>query len=425
MVTVEVLKTIINDQENDIKKLASSDKIIPREYPSERLKYARGVANIITGPRRSGKSVLAFQLIKKQGNFGYVNFEDVRLKIKAEELNKVLEAIYSVKGEVKYILFDEIQNVPGWERFISRLVDSKDIIITGSNSNLLSKELGSSMTGRHLNHVILPFSFREFLAYRRFQYNLSRGVSTIEKVDLIKQLNDYLYTGGFPLGIELGKQYLNDLYTDIIFKDVVIRHKLKLSAKVRDLADYLASMSSSEISYNKLRNIIGLSSKHTIKEWVGFLEEAYLIFILKRFSFKKKERIKSPVKIYSIDPGFVAVNLVDASISKRMEEVVSIELLRKKSYFFSYLSIYYWKDTSGREVDFLIEENGKVKQLIQVTYVSDKNDIKDREVANLIVASSELHCNDLLVITWDYEAEEKVKGKKIRFTPLWKWLLKL
>ena len=425
MVTVELLKTIINDQENDIRKLASSDKIIPREYPSGRLKYAHGAANIITGPRRSGKSVLAFQLIKRKGNFGYVNFEDVRLKIKAEELNKVLEAIYSVKGEVKYILFDEIQNVPGWERFISRLVDSKDIIITGSNSNLLSKELGSSMTGRHSDHVILPFSFREFLAYSRFQYNISKGVSTIEKVNLIKRLSDYLYTGGFPLGIELGKQYLNDLYTDIIFKDVVIRHNIKLSSKIRDLADYLASLPSSEISYNKLRNIIGLSSKHTIKEWVGFLEEAYLVFILKRFSFKKKERIKSPVKIYSIDPGFVAVNLVDASISKRMEEVVSIELLRKKSYFLPSLSIYYWKDAGGREVDFLIEENGKVKQLIQVTYVSDRNDIKDREVDNLIAASSELHCNDLLVITWDYEAEEKVKGKKIKFVPLWKWLLNL
>ena len=423
MVDIEVIKTTIQDQEKGIEELVSSNKIIHREYPLERLKYVRGIANIITGPRRSGKSVFAFQAIKEQERFGYVNFEDVNLKIKAEELNKVLEAIYSIKGEVKYFLFDEIQNVPGWEKFVARLVDNKNIILTGSNSNLLSKELGSSMTGRHFDHILLPFSFREFLSYHKIQYNISKGFSTMEKIKLIKELKNYIYTGGFPIGIELGKQYLDDLYSDIIFKDVVIRHKIKLSSKIRDLANYLASLSSSEVSYNKLRNIIGLSSKHTVKEWVGFLEEAYLIFILKRFSFKKKESLRFPVKIYSIDPGFLVFSLVDASISKRMEEVVAIELLRRKSYFSQITNIYYWRASTGQEIDFLLEDKGKVNQLIQVTYASDKNSINEREVGNLIIGASKLHCSNLLVITWDYEAEERIKGRKIRFVPLWKWLL--
>ena len=388
------------------------------------MKYTRGVANIITGPRRSGKSVFAFQAIEKQENFGYVNFEDINLNIKAEELNKVLEAIYSLKGEPKFFLFDEIKNITGWERFISRLVDSKNILLTGSNSNLLSKELGSSMTGRHFDHVLLPFSFREFLSYNKIQYDISKGLSTAEKVRLLKELEKYLYTGGFPIGIELGKQYLDDLYTDIIFKDVVIRHKIKLSSKMRDLADYLASSSSTEVSYNKLRNIIGLSSKHTIKEWIGFLEEAYLIFILKRFSFKKKETLKYPFKMYSIDPGFIASSLTSGSISKRMEEVVAIELLRRKNYLSQTNDIYYWKDSTNKEIDFLLEDSGNVKQLIQVTYASERDSINPREIDNLIIGASKLNCNNLLVITWDYEANEAINGRRIRFIPLWKWLLK-
>ena len=421
---LEAIKTVLKDQESSIKELVSSSKIINREYPLDKLKYTRGVANIITGPRRSGKSVFAFQAIEKQENFGYVNFEDINLNIKAEELNKVLEAIYSIKGETKFFLFDEIQNITGWERFISRLVDSKNILLTGSNSNLLSKELGSSMTGRHFDHVLLPFSFREFLSYNKIQYDISKGLSTAEKVRLLKGLEKYLYTGGFPIGIELGKQYLDDLYTDIIFKDVVIRHKIKLSSKMRDLADYLASSSSTEVSYNKLRNIIGLSSKHTIKEWIGFLEEAYLIFILKRFSFKKKETLKYPFKMYSIDPGFIASSLTSGSISKRMEEVVAIELLRRKNYLSQTNDIYYWKDSTNKEIDFLLEDSGNVKQLIQVTYASERDSINQREIDNLIIGASKLNCNNLLVITWDYEANEAINGRRIRFIPLWKWLLK-
>ena len=421
---LEAIKTVLKDQESSIKELVSSSKIINREYPLDKLKYTRGVANIITGPRRSGKSVFAFQAIEKQENFGYVNFEDINLNIKAEELNKVLEAIYSIKGETKFFLFDEIQNITGWERFISRLVDSKNILLTGSNSNLLSKELGSSMTGRHFDHVLLPFSFREFLSYNKIQYDISKGLSTAEKVRLLKELEKYLYTGGFPIGIELGKQYLDDLYTDIIFKDVVIRHKIKLSSKMRDLADYLASSSSTEVSYNKLRNIIGLSSKHTIKEWIGFLEEAYLIFILKRFSFKKKETLKYPFKMYSIDPGFIASSLTSGSISKRMEEVVAIELLRRKNYLSQTNDIYYWKDSTNKEIDFLLEDSGNVKQLIQVTYASERDSINPREIDNLIIGASKLNCNNLLVITWDYEANEAINGRRIRFIPLWKWLLK-
>ncbi len=425
MTSIDDLKTIINDQEKEMIELISSDKIIRREYPVSKLKYAHGAANIITGPRRSGKSVFAFQVLEDKGKFGYVNFEDARLNIKAEELNKVLEAIYAIKGDTRRFLFDEIQNVAGWEKFISRLVDSKDIVITGSNSNLLSRELGSAMTGRHVNNVILPFSFREFLSYNKFKYDLSKGLSTIEKVGMIKQLEKYLYSGGFPLGIELGRQYLEDLHTDIIFKDVVVRHKIKLSAKIRELADYMSSLSASEVSYNKLKDAIGITGKHTLKEWVSFLEEAYLIIILKRFSFKRKESIKSPIKIYSIDPGFIEISSVGASVSKRMETAVSIELLRKKNYSLREMRFYYWKNAADKEVDFVVNYNGSIIQLIQVTYASDRSDIKDREVGNLLVASKELHCGNLLVITWDYEAEENIKGKKIKFIPLWKWLLNI
>ncbi len=421
MPDVENLKDIIKDQENRMGNILSKN-IIEREYPASKITAVNGAANVVVGPRRCGKSVFAFQLVKNQ-KFGYANFDDERINIKAADLNKVLEAIYTLKGDVEYLLLDEIQVVDGWERFVSRIVDSKKVIITGSNSKLLSKDLGTYMTGRHIDHKLLPFSFREFLLYNGFKLNESKAYSTLEKTVVLKYLKDYMLVGGFPLALTLGHQYLDDLYNDIIFRDVVIKHHIKLSSKLKQLSVYTTSLSSSEVSYNKLKNVIGLAGKHTAQEWINYLEEAYLIFSVRRFSFKLKERINYPFKVYSIDTGFLSTAAVDGSISRKIENIVAIDLIRRRNYGFDNFNLSYWRNNQQMEVDFVLNSSNKVKELIQVTYVSNAGEINERETKSLIIASEELHCNNLLVITWDYEAEEKIKGKKIKFVPLWKWLL--
>ena len=423
MISVEDVKIIIKEQEERMKELFSEERIIGRELTIGKDSIIPGAANIITGPRRSGKSILAYQLAWRE-NFGYINFDDERLSLSANELNKVIEAMYSLKGDIKLIIFDEIQEIPGWEKFISRLVSSKRLLITGSNARMMSKELSTYMTGRHIDHELLPFSFREFLKFKGFKTNIQNVYTTEEKSRILSFLTAYLALGGFPLGIKSGTIYLSDLYTDIIQRDIVQRHKIKMKSKISELARYLISNSSSEITYSRLRRILGVASKHTIQDWIEYMEQAYLLFEIERFSFKLKEAIIAPKKIYAIDTGFINLISAEKSTGRLMESLVAIELKRRNCYFWGgRRQLNYWKSHSQKEADFVIREGRKVLEILQVTYVSKESDIKDRELKNLISASADLRCKNISVITWDYEKETKLKGKAIKFMPLWRWLL--
>ncbi len=422
MASVMEIKAIIREQKERMHKLVQDSSMIEREHPFDIDKLTRGAATIIMGPRRCGKSTFAFQLLKEK-QFGYVNFDDERLNISKDELNKVLEAIYSLEGDVEILLFDEIQEVEGWEKFISRLVDEKKVIITGSNSKLLSREFSTYITGRHIDYELLPFSFREFLLYYGFTLRKDTAYTSLEKTKIIDFLEDYFKLGGFPLALKLGEGYLVDLYKDIVERDITQRHRIRLSSKLSVLFRYLMTNYASEHSYNKLRNIIGISGNSTVSEWVGYFEQAYVIFVLERFSFKLKESIMAPRKIYSIDNGLVTINTIRKEYGNLMENTVGIQLFRSIKLNHNNFQINYWKDHQQREVDFLIRQGSNVKHLIQVTFASDKMQIKDREIQALIKASSELKCDNLTVITWDYEDETMIDDKSIMFIPLWKWLI--
>ncbi len=423
MANVEDLIMVIKDQEEKMNAILQARDIIKRELevPSNSLKT--GAAHIITGPRRAGKSVFAFQLTSNE-NRGYINFNDERISIDSTELNKVLEAIYRVKGNTDLLVFDEIQEVPGWERFISRLVDSKKILITGSNARMMSKELATYLTGRHIDYILLPFGFKEFLLYKGLRIEtIETNPSTAEKSKIISMLDEYLRVGGFPLAIKNGSLFLADLYKDIVERDVAQRYHIRLTSKLSELARYLLINISNEISYNKLSKIMGIKGKSTVQNWISYMESAYLLFKLERFSFKLKETIMAPKKIYAIDTGIANTIALRISKSALMENLVAIELLRRKSYYDKTMEINYWKDYLHREVDFVLRDKGKVKELIQVTYASEKAELKERETKSLIAASHELKCSSLFIITWDYEDEIKESGKKIKLIPLWKWLL--
>ena len=244
--------------------------------------------------------------------------------------------------------------------------------------------------------------------------------STKETAKVKKALEEYIKFGGFPEALKFGRIYLQTIYRDIVEKDVLFRYKIRDIQALRELAKYLISNFSKEITYGKLKNLINIKDVHTVKNYVEYLERAYLIFQVRRFSFKLKSQMLSPRKVYAVDTGLI--NTVSfkfsENIGRLMENLVFLELLRRRSYKFADYEIYYWKDAKG-EVDFVVKSENKVTQLIQVTYELNKENF-EREVAPLLKASKELKCKELLLITWDQEDTTK-EGVKI--VPLWKWLL--
>ncbi|MEM5881771.1 MAG: ATP-binding protein [Candidatus Aenigmatarchaeota archaeon] len=424
MFSKETIREVILEQEKEIEETFKKEKIIERELLEELPKFLN-YPNIlaILGVRRCGKSVLSWQVLKDK-KFGYINFDDERLKgLKADDLNKFLQVFYELYGDLENIILDEIHNIDGWELFANRLRRTKKVIITGSNSKLLSGELATHLTGRHIDFTLFPFSFREFLIYNNIKLEV---YTTLERAQIFNHLQNYLFGSGFPEFPKFGKKILKVIYEDIIKKDVAKRRKIKREEELRKIARFLVSNFSKEFTYSSLKEISTIKHLFTISTWVNALEEAYLIIKLERFSFKLKQKFIAPKKVYCIDNGLISVAgfLTSENIGRLMENLVAIELFRKKSYWFDDWEIFYWKDYQQNEVDFIVKEGLKINQLIQVTYASSKDEIDKREIKALLKASEQLKCENLLIITWDYEDELKVNNKTIKCIPLWKWLLK-
>ncbi|MCL5433860.1 MAG: ATP-binding protein [Candidatus Marsarchaeota archaeon] len=419
----ELLKVIIKEQAAMIDQKLSKEHIIERDAKLNEY-LTSNIALFILGVRRSGKSTLAMQLFNGQ-KYGYINFDDERLfGMKANDLNSVLQAFYELYGSnLNYIILDEVQNVKSWEPFVSRLREVKRVIVTGSNSKLLSGELATRLTGRHIDFTLYPFSFSEFLRYKNVSFGST--LTTQERANVNKLLLEYLHNGGFPEFFKYGRASLESIYNDIINRDIIQRHKIKHAEALRQIARLLISNSSQEFTYSSLKNITPIKNQITIANWVKYMEDAYLIFSVERFSYKLKNIAIAPKKGFAIDTGLV--NLLgfsaDKNFSRLMETCMAIEL-RRRSVDGRNFSIFYWKDHKQREVDFIIKSGDKVDQLIQVTNASSIEEVKEREIENIINASKDLHCSNLLIITLDYEANEHINGKAISFVPLWKWLLK-
>ncbi|MBI2966365.1 MAG: ATP-binding protein [Bacteroidetes bacterium] len=236
-------------------------------------------------------------------------------------------------------------------------------------------------------------------------------------------LREYLSVGGFPEVYKFGKSILHRLFNDIITKDILLRHKIKKSNEIKMLANYLITNFTGEISYSRMVKLFNIKHVSTLSKWLSYLEESFLIFKLQRFSFKLKEQYLATKKVFAIDNGIILSTgfLFGENSGKLMENCVAVELQRKVAEQPG-MEIYYWKDYRQHEVDFIIKNAKHVEQLIQVTWATTKEEIKEREVKSLVIACDELYCRNLLIITWDYESEAKISGKKITFIPLWKWL---
>ena len=414
------IKDVILSQREEIREKFERERIIEREVDKERIRGFLAYPNIVAilGVRRCGKSILSLQVLGDE-EFGYVNFDDERfIDIGAKDLNKVLQGIYEIYGDVDKLVLDEPQNVQGWELFVNRLRRTKGVIVTGSNSRLLSGELASKLTGRHIDVLLYPFSFREYLFYRDMKFDEPQSTSKIANVK--KALEDYIEQGGFPERYLFGSEIVVRIYGDIIEKDIVRRIGVRKKSSLKEYVRYLFSNISREFTYRKIASVAGVKDQHTLKNWMLAVENAYLGFSLSKYSPKLKEQLLSPRKFYAIDTGMArSVSFrVSRDIGRLMENLVAVELMRRKSYWRRMWEIYYWKDYQQREVDFVVKEGEKVRELIQVTYASGKDEIERRELRALDKAGEELGCKNKTVITWDYE-----ERGEINYIPLWKWLL--
>lgn len=409
------------------------------------LKTESDLINDIIGPRRAGKTFLMFSTIQallegKVENEAtiYINFENRKLlPLTPDYFNDLVEVIHARKLLEKhtkvYIFLDEVQRVEGWEKYIRSIYDEFKgrikIFISGSTSRLTGSELSYLLTGRHLTTTVQPLSFGEFLLFKGF--NLQPGYLIEEDIAVVKEyLREYLEFGGFPevALTKTGKEeLLQTLFTDIISRDILPKAKRR-GEIVEDMAYLLCSNSGRLASFSKLTRTLGSMgvkvSVPTFEKYFSTMKEAFLFFDLKVFSYKVRDQMQYPRKIYCIDPGFV--NFAGFRFSedrgRLMENLVAVELLRRVS-LKPVMELFYWKDQQHREVDFVVREGIKVRQLIQVTFAADRVGIAKREINALVKAGDELGCSELLVITWEYEGEDVVKGKRIVYRQLWKWLL--
>ena len=417
------LKQILVDQKEETERIFDRERIIERERQDHFKPLLRDkLIKVITGVRRSGKSIFSHLSLRGE-NYAYVNFDDERIVgIEAKDLNTLLEVLHEIYGDFDFILLDEIQNIAGWELFANRLMrQGYNLVITGSNSSLLSRELATHLTGRCVSFEMYPFSFREYLKY--FDIKVRETPTTREIGILNHHLSKYINIGGFPEVYKVSSRtiYLRELYDMIISRDVVGRYKVKFVRDLKEMAFYLISNFSSRISYNKLKNIFRVKSVHTIKNYISYLEDAYMLFQLFPFSWKVKYQLMQVKKVYSIDTGLIEALSPGSSknLGRIMENVVAVDILRREPRE----NVFFYLTPRHEEVDFVIGEGMKIKQLIQVTYASGRDEIEKREIKSLIKASNELKCKNLEIITWDYENEINLDGKTIECIPLWKWLL--
>lgn len=377
---------------------------------------------IITGLRRVGKSTLLAQIADKyfKDGFYFVNFEDERfLNFRVNDFDLLHETLISLFGEKKVFLLDEIQNVPEWERFVRRLHDEGyKFVVTGSNASLLSQELGTRLTGRSIRIELFPFSFREFLLFKKEKISDLKVLTTSQKGRLLKLVNEYVIYGGIPDSLKYPELEIHKtLYDDVLYRDVATRYKLENMKSLKELAFFLVSNISSLISFNKLKELLKLGSVNTIKSYIDYLENSWLFFVINKYAYSVKEQQIAAKKVYSVDTGLaksVGFSFSDNE-GKLMENMVFLQLKRK------YQDIYYYKTGEEYEVDFFLP---KERILIQVSKRFDMQDLKGREMRALLAAANEQkEPVELVIVTERDKFELKQDGFRIKVSPLYEWLL--
>lgn len=414
------MKNILFSQKDELDRFCQAE-YIPRENLSESKKsLENNLIKVIIGPRRAGKSVFCLQLLQGR-DFAYINFDDERL-VGISDYDRLIDAAKSVYGDFRFLLLDEIQNLSKWELLANRLHrQGVNLILTGSNSRLLSSELSTHLTGRYLEFAVFPFSFREYLRAKLKDFSFEK-MSSVSEAEILPLFSQYMQYGGYPETVVTHidiSNYLKLLVESVIFKDVVRRHRVRHSKLLFNLAVFLMTNHSSEITFNSLVKSLDFSSIHTAQKYVGYLQEAFLVFMLHRHLDKVKTVFRSPRKIYGVDNGALKSfsHRLTPDTGRLLENLVAIELLRKGKNF------NYYRDENNNEIDFVIKAGHQSESLIQVCYSMENPRTREREYRALARGSRNLNCQSLMVLTQNEEGEDFYKGERIQLMPVWKWLL--
>lgn len=418
MITKEILRQVVHKQK---KELVPASETVRRELLDKILRWFNDPRIIIlTGVRRCGKSTLLKQIMETRQGWCYVNFEDERLlDFKAQDFEMLNEVLIEVYGPSKIYFFDEVQNVAKFETFLRRLQDEgKKVVITGSNASLLSREFGTRLTGRCKSFEIYPFSFREFLVFKKISMEKGDFYLAEKKVMLLKLFEEYLLSGGLPEYLKNNdKEYVRTVYENILYKDIITRYSIKREKIIKELVNILATNAASQFTYNSLKKTLGLSNAITVKEYISYLGNSYLFFELLKFSYSIKRQLGSPRKIYLIDSAFHQVCGLNFTPNKGkiLENAVFVELKREGK------EIYYFADKN--ECDFVIKDANKITEAIQVcSSLNDPN--RKREISGLIEAMDACKLKEGMILTLEQTEELTVNGKKIRILPAVRWMSK-
>ncbi len=391
--------------------------------------FERKEVLVLTGVRRCGKTTMMHLYVKKllenkePGQIMYINLDDPSFEeVSLRDIYRGYEELMTPEDE-QYLFLDEVQNKPGWEKWVKKMYDSRKdlkIAVSGSNSSLLKREFGTYLVGRNLSYEVNPLSFPEYLAFKGLNINTEVRILS-ERAAIIHHLESYLKFGGYPEVVledheKMKFNLLKEYFLDILARDVLTRYEVKEQRKLEKLAVYLITNTACEVSAKSLSKIVNLNIK-TVQEYLDHLEEVYLFFLVNHFSYSLKAQLTYPRKVYCIDCGMK--NAVSFSFSKDMghlmENLVYLKL-RKEG------EVYYWRDrTAG--IDFVLKQGDNIVQLIQSCYDLSHEKTKKREIRGLLRAMDNFNMEEGTIITWDHEGTEEFDEKIIRYQPLWRWLL--
>lgn len=417
------LERVLLDQKEELEALRN--KSFCHRLEESQIDLNSNLAQVVIGVRRSGKSTLCFNALEKSKvRYAYVNLDDENLYgLTVKDMNDILQVLYSIYGNFTHLFLDEIQNIKGWHLFVNRMLrKGMHVLLTGSNSKLLSGELASHLTGRHHTIELLTFSFRDWCNYNGIA---TAPLTTKNMGILMGAFDKYLRQGGFPeLLIERNHtSYIDSLFHNIITQDIQKRFNVKYIDSLERLAGHLLNISPTIIVKDKLQEQFGFKSHHTLGNYLSYLAQTYLICKVSKYSTKSRERSVAE-KAYAIDVAFMNKRenaLAGENLGWRLETIVYLELRRRIRT--EEEDIYYF-DNGNTEADFIVCNGNKATGVYQVSYNIENPKTRRREVNGAITAAKTTKCNDVYILT-DHQSETIVQnGIKIKAMPVWEWIVR-